>query len=272
MTFFQQELAKTSFCALDLETTGINPALHMIIEVGAVRFTMNSEGEILHRMVNPGMKIPEEVIGIHGITDDMVSGAPQIGDVLDDLSQMIDGSILVIHNPDFDLAFLKWAYQRGNRSAPPMVAVDTVRLSRRAWPGLCNHRLETLCEHLKLDYRHHRALDDARACMDVFRSVARLEDPDRCWTLGDLAGYHGSFVRSKRIRGKRISTPGQRSMGLQLGKTATITYRDQDGALTIRSIQPREFITVGNNAFVLAHCDLRGDIRYFRMDRIKAIN
>lgn len=151
MTIAGQKLSETSFCALDLETTGIHPALNMILEVGIVRFSMDSESETFHRMVNPEMKIPDDVIGIHGITDDMVRDAPRIGEVIEDISRMIGNSILVIHNPGFDLAFLAWAFYRNNRPAPPMFAVDTVRLSRLAWPDLCSHKLTTLCEHLQLD-------------------------------------------------------------------------------------------------------------------------
>jgi predicted DNA-binding transcriptional regulator YafY len=59
---------------------------------------------------------------------------------------------------------------------------------------------------------------------------------------------------------------------LRLGEKATITYVDQTGVVTVREIQPREFITVGGDSFVLAHCYLRGGTRYFRMDRIRKIN
>jgi len=85
MAATQKKLSETSFCALDLETTGTNAALHMIVEVGIVRFRMSGIDEIFESLVNPGVKMPEEVISVHGITDDMVRNAPQIGDILADI-------------------------------------------------------------------------------------------------------------------------------------------------------------------------------------------
>ncbi len=266
-----RKLSDTSFCALDLETTGTHPALHMILEVGIVRFTMDAPGGTFHRMINPGMNIPDDVIRIHGITDDMVRDAPPIGDVIGEISRVIGDSILVIHNPGFDLAFLGWAYRRSKQPLPPMYAVDTVRLSRLAWPDLHNHKLETLCGHLRLDLPHHRALADASACMEVFRHIIGREDPGGSWTIGDLIGYHGDLVRPSRIRGKRITGEGKGLKGLRLGEKATITYIGQSGSVTVRVIQPREFITMGRDAYVLAHCFLRGGMRYFKLDRIKEI-
>lgn len=267
-----RKLGDTTFCALDLETTGIHPAFHMIIEVGIIRFSIGEECETFHRMVNPGMKIPDDVIGIHGITDDMVMDAPPIGDLIGEISRMIGDSILVIHNPGFDMAFLGWAYYRNKRTAPSMSAIDTVRLSRLAWPELSNHKLETLCGHLNLELSHHRALDDARACMEVFRHILRELDPAARWTVGDLTRFHGDLVRPSRIRAKRVAEGGSGFMGLRLGKKATITYVDQAGMVTVREIQPREFITMGRDTFVLAHCYLRGGMRYFKMDRIREIS
>ena len=85
MAVTHKKLSETSFCALDLETTGTNAGLHMIVEVGIVRFTMGGIVEIYESLVNPGVNIPEDVIAVHGITDEMVRNAPRIGDILADI-------------------------------------------------------------------------------------------------------------------------------------------------------------------------------------------
>lgn len=105
----------------------------------------------------------------------------------------------------------------------------------------------------------------------MFRHIIKKEDPAGRWTIGDLTGYHGGLVRSARVKGKRVTGGGKKLMGLRLGEKATITYIDHTGAVTVRAIQPREFITLGRDSFVLAHCFLRGGMRYFRMDRIREI-
>lgn len=267
-----QKISDTAFCALDLETTGINPAFHAIVEVGIVRFTGKGAGVTFSALVNPGVPIPEDVTAIHGITDDMVRDAPPISSILDTISGMIRGSVLVIHNPGFDMSFLGQAFRGNERPVPCMEAVDTVRLARLAYPVLPNHRLETVCGHLGIVTRHHRALDDATACMMVFHDVLRREDPENRWTVNDLLGYHGRLIRSSRVKARRLVGTGKKMMGIELGASISITYRDQSGVVTVREIRPREFITIGGDTYVLAHCSLRGDTRYFRMDRIISIN
>jgi DNA polymerase III epsilon subunit family exonuclease len=266
------KLSETSFCALDLETTGTNAALHMIVEVGIVRFTMSGIIEIFESLVNPDVKMPEEVISVHGITDDMVRNAPRIGDILANISRVIRDSILVIHNPGFDLSFMGWAFHKNEWTSPVMEAVDTVRLSRIAWPDLRNYKLETICENLRLNISPHRALPDALACMEVFKHAVKQQDKTGRWTIADLIAFHGKLIRFIKVKGKRITIPGKRMMGLQLGEKVSITYVDQSGSTTVRTIHPREFITIGSEAYVLAYCSLRGDTRYFKLDRIIEIN
>ncbi|MBN2158709.1 MAG: WYL domain-containing protein [Spirochaetes bacterium] len=268
----QQKISDTIFCALDLETTGINPALNAILEVGFLKFTRDGVRETFSSLVNPGVPIPAEVTAIHGITDDMVVDAPPIVALLDDIDGIIRDSIPVIHNPGFDMAFLWWAFRKQGRPGPRMEAVDTVRLSRRAYPGLPNYRLGTVCAHLGISIRQHRAPDDAAACMLILRDVLEREDPDNSWTLRDLVGYHGRLVQSGKGKGKRLAGAGKKMMGIELGGSVIITYADQSGAVTVREIHPREFISIGGVTYVLAHCSLRGDTRYFRLDRIIRIN
>ncbi|HOT45214.1 MAG TPA: exonuclease domain-containing protein [Spirochaetota bacterium] len=264
----RKSISETIFCALDLETTGTNAALHMIVEVGIVRFTIDRIIETYESLVNPGVKIPGDVAAIHGISDDMVRGAPRITDILGDISRVIRDSVLVIHNPGFDLSFLGWAFLKGGRVSPRMEAVDTVRIARRAWPGLKNYKLETICEHLRLNMTPHRAIPDAMACMEVFRSAVRKEDRAGRWVMDDLIGYHGNLIRFIRVKGKRITEKGKALMGLRLGAKAEITYEDHSGSVTVRTILPIEFITADGEAYVLAHCYLRDDRRYFNMSRI----
>jgi DNA polymerase III subunit epsilon len=264
-----RKLSEMTFCALDLETTGTNPAFHEIVEAGIIRFSREGMRDVYESLVNPGMKIPLETIAIHGITDEMVQSSPPIGDILGDIAEFIRGSLLVIHCPEFDISFLREAFRKNDMPVPEMISVDTVRLSRRAYPGLPNYRLDTICNHLRYEIMHHRASPDARGCMTIFTDVLSREDPENRWTLSDLRKYHGNFIRltgSKKM--KRIGTIGRKIKGIELGKTVDITYMDNAGNVTTRTIQPREFITVENDVYVLAYCHLRGDTRYFRMDRI----
>ncbi len=264
----RKKISEIEFCALDLETTGTNAALHMIVEVGIVRFTIDKIIETYESLVNPGMKIPEDVVAIHGITNDMVRGAPPVSDILGEITRVIRDSVLVIHNPGFDLSFLGWAFLKGGRLSPMMESIDTVRLARRAWPGLKNYKLETICEHLRLNLTPHRAIPDAMACMEVFRNAVRKEDRAGRWMLDDLVGYHGRLIRFIKVKGKRVTGEGKSLKGLSLGAKADIAYQDHSGAVTVRTILPIEFITADGEAYVFAHCYLRDDKRFFNMSRI----
>jgi DNA polymerase III epsilon subunit family exonuclease len=272
MAGFDNKLSDISFCALDLETTGINPALHRIVEVGIIRFTLNEIEATYESLVNPGVNIPIEVVRIHGITDEMVAEAPRIGEILETISALLHDCVLVIQNPEFDISFLTWAYQINGVTAPEMAAVDTVRLSRRAYPNLQNYKLGTICSHLELDLSHHRALSDAAGCMEILRRIIRQKDSAGTWRLSDLTGYHGSFIQPKKSSWKRIADIGKRFMGIQLGSNVGIRYQDHTGMVTTRTINPREFITYHGETYVLAFCYLRNDMRYFNINRIITID
>jgi DNA polymerase III epsilon subunit family exonuclease len=266
-----RKLSDIPFCALDIETTGVNSALHRIVEVGMVRFTLDEIEAPFECLVNPGMKIPAEIVGIHGITDEMVANAPRIEEILDAVSAKLHDCVLVIHNPGFDLSFLSRAYQISGMQVPAMVAVDTVRMSRRAFADIQNCKLDTICAHLGLDLSHHRALSDATGCMEIFRRIIKKEDPDGAWRLSDLTAYHGGLIRAKKISFKRITDFGKRIMGIQLGRNVGIKYMDHAGTVTTRTIHPREFITYRGETYVLAFCYLRNDMRYFNINRIVMI-
>ncbi len=272
MPSYSGKLAELSFCALDLETTGINPALHRIVEVAIIRFNLSGDEECFSTLVDPGVPMPRDAYGIHGISDEMVRGAPRIEDVLDEIEGIIDDSLLVAHSAAFDLSFIGAAFRSVGRAVPAMAGIDTVRLSRRAYRGLPNHRLETVCGHLGIDIHHHRAYPDAMACMRLFTDIVGREDPEGTWTINDLRGYHGPFERARTVKkvGERPLHQGPVG-GLRPGERVRISYRDSSGSRTVRDIEPREFVTLGGVGYLLAYCHLRQDIRYFRLDRIVSI-
>ncbi|HOO72459.1 MAG TPA: exonuclease domain-containing protein [Spirochaetota bacterium] len=265
MLDYGKNINEAVFCAVDLETTGVNPLLHHIVEVGLVKFTREKVIETYECLVNPGTSIPEEVIRIHGITDDMVAGSPSIMEIIGTVSEFIGDSYLVIHNPAFDLAFLDASYRKGGMDASSLIAFDTVRLARKTFPYFDNHKLTTLSRHFNLSGTSHRALSDACCCMEIFRRVVANPGPHKMKTMGDLLGYHGSLIRpgpKKAVKRQRIHP------GLMIGRMARIRYEDNDGNITVRDIVPKEFITQGRKSYLFAHCYLRREDRYFRTESI----
>lgn len=266
----KRKLSSIEFCAIDLETTGVNPAFNKIVEIGAVRFRLDGTMETFHSLVNPRVSMPENVIKIHGITDSMVESAPSIEELLPDFSDFMGNTILVIQNPRFDLSFIDRAFKTHGVSCRQLWALDTVRLAKKYFTGLPNHKLSTLSEHLGLDHKKHRALDDAIVCMKVFLEVLKGRGLDSDSSLEDVINLHGEIVNpgissvmhnSAEIL-KRIS----------IGEKVTIRYRDSDGNVTKRNILPKEFISYGRRNYILAHCYLRDGERCFMASRIIGVD
>lgn len=257
-----------TFCALDFETTGLLPALHRVVETGAVRFRRGEGTRELSFLSHPGGPIPPEATAIHGIGDADVADTPSFEDRLAELLTFVEDSILVIHNSSFDLSFIAAALDRTGARMPSLWAIDTVALARRAWPGLRGYGLAALCRHFSLPLDHHRALGDARAAAALFLKALDDADPEGGWRLADLKRFIGRFNRLERPAPPAESVEGPLG-DLTVGIDTVIRYRDMSGSVTTRTIRPREFFRQGGRLYVLAYCHLRGDIRCFSTDRIE---
>lgn len=150
--------------AIDLETTGFDPILDHIIEIGAVRF---SEGEIKDEfsvLIDPGIPIPPTITGLTGITDEMVTGAPDMSRVVPLLRDFVGDTTVLGHNVGFDLGFL----QR-HRVAMSNKVIDTYELAACLLPVAPRYSLISLSEYMGLSLENaHRALDDAVATCQIY--------------------------------------------------------------------------------------------------------
>lgn len=266
----QEKLSSIDFCAVDLETTGVNPAFDRIVEIGAVRFRIDGGNICYQTLVNPGMHIPENVTRIHGITDRMVSGSPHIEDVRDEFFSFIEGTVLVIQNPGFDLSFINRVFSMSNAPRQDLSALDTVRLAKKFYTELPNHKLPTLASHLGLELVSHRALDDAIACMTVFCETLKGSGITGESTFSDLLKIHGEMVSPGMTSESSVGAEVWRN--ICIGEEVTIRYIDSDGVVTTRMILPKEFLKYGRNNYILAHCYLRGGERCFMTSRIMGIS
>ena len=164
------------YIIFDLETTGLSAATERIIEIGAVKV---ENGEILESFdlfVDPEKAITPEITRLTSITNEMVAGAPKEADALEQFFRFCDGcDILVAHNADFDMGFLRAAIRRCGREEDP-VQIDTLVMARAMYPELKKHKLDTIAERLGVTQKHHhRADDDARVLAEIFlKMVQRL--------------------------------------------------------------------------------------------------
>ena len=153
----------SAYAVIDFETTGLSPAHGAKpTEVGVC---LVEEGRIVDRyqsLMNPGVSIPYDVQQLTGITDKMVKAAPAISSVMKETADFVGDRPLLAHNAAFDRKF--WEIELNNIKRKPRIDMAcSLLLSRRLFPQLANHRLETLVTSLKLPMEgsYHRALADA---------------------------------------------------------------------------------------------------------------
>jgi len=150
------------FIAFDIETTGLIPGSDRITEIAAVKFIDGQPTELFSTLVNPQKIIPEEVIRVSGITNEMVQGQPVIEDLLESFANFCQDIMMIAHNASFDFQFIAKDIQKYEAPAPKGVVLDTLALSKKVIPGLMNYKLGTLVNHLKIEADvFHRAQHDA---------------------------------------------------------------------------------------------------------------
>jgi DNA polymerase-3 subunit epsilon len=194
-------LSDCPFVIVDIETTGMKPPHARITEVGAVRLRGGEFGLELAQLIDPGCAIPPFITAMTGISDEMVAGQPTIEMLWPILEDFIGDSILVAHNARFDLAFLDHEAWRITGRPLANLEVCTVALSRRAWPSLDRHNLDSVAQHLGLGFdARHRALGDARVTAQVLHSALQILEARRIHTLGDLMRSQRSARCRARLR------------------------------------------------------------------------
>ncbi len=171
-------LSQATFIVLDLETSGSAPSTGAgITEIGAVKVR---GGEILgefQSFVNPGVPISAFITQLTGITDAMLIDAPHIAEIFPSFIEFMgpeSENILVAHNAPFDIGFLKAAAVFLDYPWPMHHVADTARLARYVLTkeDVINCKLATLAEFFGATTSPtHRALDDARATVDVLHGI-----------------------------------------------------------------------------------------------------
>src|ERR1700716_1067110 len=122
---------------IDTETTGLDPNDgHRIVEIACIELMHHvPTGRKFHRYVNPGRDIPADALAVHGLTTEFLANQLPFAEFVDELATFIAGDRLVIHNAEFDLAFINAELARLGRPALACPFVDTLIVARRRFPG-----------------------------------------------------------------------------------------------------------------------------------------
>ena len=145
----------------DIETTGLKVTQEAITEIGAVRLRNGEIVETFQTFVDPERRLTPEIIGLTGITDEMLRGAPKLKDVLTAFLAFAGNAPLAAHNAEFDISFIRAGCRKCGIPFEPTY-IDTLILAQNLLPGLGKYKLDIVAEHLQLpQFNHHRASDDA---------------------------------------------------------------------------------------------------------------
>ena len=172
-----RKLSDLTYTVFDTETTGLEPSNgDEIIQVGAARIVNGRllRQETFDQLVDPEIPLKPEGIPIHGITEDMVRGQPNIDLVLPAFHEFCEDTVLIAHNAAFDMRFLQLKEERtGIRFTQPVL--DTLLLSAVVHPNQESHKLDVILERLGITIgTRHNALEDALATGEVFLKLVKL--------------------------------------------------------------------------------------------------
>ena len=162
------------FVVFDIETTSLSARYGEVIEIAGVKLSDGKQVDRFSCFVKPTVEIPYHITELTNITPDMVRDAEPIEVVLPKFLEFCRGSVLVAHNANFDVGYIKKkAEEQG--LAFDFCYVDTLMLSRRLLTALKTHRLNRVAKHLGFVFEgHHRAINDAEVTARIFLHFVEL--------------------------------------------------------------------------------------------------
>lgn len=161
------------YAIVDIETSGGSPAGGGITEIAILIHDGNTIIREYETLINPGHAIPTHITGLTGIDNFMVRNSPRFHQILEELEELLVGRVFVAHNVNFDFSFIREAFMKLGKDFKPE-KLCTVKLSRKAFPGLGSYSLGRLCENLGIRIEaRHRAMGDAKATAILFDRIIK---------------------------------------------------------------------------------------------------
>lgn len=249
---------ESNYVVIDLETTGLTPSFDQIIELGAIRFVDDVEVSRFQSLVRPTEPISDFITALTGISNDMVADAPAIEEVLPDFLRFIGDSLLIGHNVNFDVNFIYDYAEACNLPVCSNDFVDTLRMARRVYKDLDNHKLSTLCDYLCIQQSvEHRAIAD---CLRTQACYARMKDAvsSGAADLHTESERYSSMAQRIQAQGDRFN-PDCPLYGKYVAFTGTLQRMKRKEAMQATAdiggiccdgvTQQTNFLVLGNNDY-----------------------
>ena len=192
-------LLNETYVVFDLETTGLYADKgDSIIEIGAVKMCKGKIIDSFDVLVNPGIKISDEIISITGITNEMLEGKGNEEDTVKDFINWVGDLPMVAHNAKFDISFINSAYRKYKLGVLNNTLIDTLGLSRYLESNERYHNLATLVIRYNIDWdeeKHHRANYDAEGTALIFYKMLNKLKNNNINTIEDLKKYRTIILK-----------------------------------------------------------------------------
>jgi len=190
------------FSVIDFETTGTSAQNSRTIEIGIARVEKLKIVDTFQSLINPLVPIPPFISNLTGIETEDVTGAPTFDDLVQNIKEFIEGTILVGHNLPFDYAFLASEFNRAEIQLPKLEQICTLKLSRKLFPELKSKALGSMSKHFRIRHKDvHRALGDASATAKILiKLIEKLRDEHNSEHLSDIFNFQNATSVSKSFR------------------------------------------------------------------------
>lgn len=259
--------------AFDLETSGAYPLGADIVEFAAVKWSGGQVIDTYQTLIKPPKPMGAFIIGIHGITNEMVESAPTISEKIHEIRAFISGSVVMAHHAPFDLGFMTHEFERAGMMIPNDPVVCTSLLSRAVIPESPNHKLQTLIQFLKLQQgKAHRALDDSQACLELaLRCFERLgpaatlkQVQDKVGKSLDWVNFSLSIAATEKI--KTITEALRRGLPLD------IVYNGGTLKGKVRRVSPEGIVRNPDGDYMMAQCHIDRMSKRFYLPKIQDLS
>lgn len=262
-------LHEYTFVAFDTETSGAYPVGYDVVEFGAVKWYQGQEVDRLQFLLKPREVMSDFIIGIHGITNEMVKDAPLMSERIQQIHDFFKGAIVMAHHAPFDMGFLAADFEKAQLPLPTEPALCTSLLSRKWIHGVDNHKLQTLVKHLKIDGgQAHRAYDDANACLQV--GLACFQKMDEQATLAQAIKSQGKSLWWKdyslqALRDEKVKTLIE---AIKSKKDVDMIYQGGSAKGETRRLTPIGIVRNPDGDYLQAFCHKDQSAKRYYLNRV----
>lgn len=270
---FQTPIRELPLVAFDLEASGAYPIREDIVEFAGVRWENGQVTATYQTLLKPKQPMSDFIIGIHGITNEMVTDAPLLKDKIVEIRDFLAGAVAIAHHAPFDLGFLTAEFERHGIVLPNDPAVCTSLLSRAVIPESPNHRLQTLIPFLGLKQgTAHRALSDTEACLELaFKCFDRMGGNPTLQAVMDKVGKPLDWVNfslgplaSEKVREIRRA--------LENGYPLDIVYDGGTLKGKTRRVTPEGLVRNPDGDYLVAVCHVDRSSKRFYLQKIQDLS